>query len=289
MSRSNPNDAARNPSTRWFEFAGGGDGGFVRYYDKETKETVPLGDDQHGSNFVFIVLDELSTVSGWYEPNESAIFANEVRDTRQDTLVVRSFKGGELASGLYTSIKDRIAAVGGHFVSSCYVAYKDGDELRIGNIRFKGAALSAWMDFKKTCPTKKDAQGKSVRGYYVDAVKIKGFAENTKGRITYRVPNFMLFQLSPETNKQAIALDAELQTYLADYLKRPRIEAANLSSPEHVDQETGEVASEAGAGLPDSAPVARRDPRAEQRQRNAASSATPFEEEQVFADADIPF
>lgn len=225
MSRSNPTEATRNPSARWFEFASGADGGFVRYYDKETEQQVSVGE-----TFTFILLDELATVKGWNDASESAIFANEVRDTRQDALVVRSFKGGELATGLYAQIKDRIVAVGGHFVSSCYIAYKDGDELKIGNIRFKGAALSAWMDFKKECPSKKDANGKSVKAYYVDAVKIVGFDQQKKGGTTFRVPKFALAPLSEDTNKQALCLDAELQAYLSDYLKRPRAEAASVNA-----------------------------------------------------------
>jgi hypothetical protein len=232
MSRSNPTEASRNPSTRWFQFASGADGGFVRYYDKEQEKNIPLGDSETGGKFVFILLDELATVSGWHDPSESAIFANEVRDTRQDTLVVKSFNGGELASGLYAQIKDRIVACGGHFVASCYIAYKDGDSLKLGNIRFKGAALSAWMDFKKQCPTKKDANGKSLKAYFVDAVKIEGFDQQRKGGTTFRVPKFALMPLSPETNKQALDLDAELQAFLADYLKRPRVEAAAAAKPE---------------------------------------------------------
>lgn len=238
MSRSNPTEAVRNPSTRWFQFASGADGGFVRYYDKEAKANVPLGDAANGGKFGFLLLDELATVAGWHDPSESAIFANEVRDTRQDTLVVKSFNGGELASGLYASIKDRIVAVGGHFVSSCYIAYKDGDSLKIGNIRFKGAALSTWMDFKKQCPTKKDASGKSIKAYYVDAVKIEGFEQQKKGGTTFRVPKFSLAPLSEESNKQALALDAELQAFLSDYLKRPRAEAAASIAKFEVPQES---------------------------------------------------
>lgn len=230
MSRSNPTEAARNPSTRWFQFASGADGGFVRYYDKDAKANVPLGDAQNGGKFMFILLDELATVNGWHDPSASSIYANEVRDTRQDAFVVKSFKGGELVSGLYASIKDRIGALGGHYVSSCYIAYKDGDVLKLGNIHFKGAALSTWMEFKKQCPTKKDANGKTVKAYYVDAVKIEGFEQQKKGGTTFRVPKFGIAPLSPETNKQAIDLDTELQAFLTDYLKRPRVEAAKAEA-----------------------------------------------------------
>lgn len=236
MSRSNPTDAARNPASRWFEFASGADGGFVRYYDKEAEKNVELG-DMSGGKFSFILLDELATVKGWHDASESGIFSNEVRDTRQDILVVRSFKGGELASGLYANIKDRIVAVGGHFTASCYIAYKDdAGTLRIGNIRFKGAALGIWMDFKKQCHSKKDAAGKNVKAFYIDAIKIEGFEQMKKGGTTFRVPKFSLAPISEETNKQAIALDGELQAFLSDYLKRPRAEAAAAKAeqePEH--------------------------------------------------------
>jgi hypothetical protein len=238
MSRSNPTEGARSPSTRWFSFASGIDGGFVRYYDKDAEKNINLGDAENGGKFLFILLDELATVQGWHDPSESGIFANEVRDTRQETLVVRCFKGGELASGLYANIKDRIVAVGGHFVSSCYIAYKDeADALKIGNIRFKGASLSAWMDFKKQCPTKKDAAGKSIKAYYMDAVKIIGFDQQKKGGTTFRVPQFSLAPLSDATNEIAIGLDAELQAYLSDYLKRPKAEAATVTAKSEAPDE----------------------------------------------------
>jgi hypothetical protein len=86
------------------------------------------------------------------------------------------------------------------------------------------------MEFKKECPSKKDASGKLVKAYYVDAVKIDGFEQQKKGGTTYRVPTFSLVPLSEDTNKQAIGLDAELQAFLADYLKRPRVEAATVAA-----------------------------------------------------------
>lgn len=220
MSRSNPTDGIRNPSTRWFEWAGGNEGGFVRWYNKDTKQYVKCE-----APFTFLVLDELSTVKGWHEPSESSIYANEVRDLSQEALVVKSFKGGELATGLYTSIKDRIVAKGGHYHGSVYVAYKEGGELRIGNLGLKGAAVGAWMEFKKGAGSKKDANGKSVRAYFVDAVTITGYEEAKKGGTTFRIPKFRLQTVAEDTNKQAVALDAELQAFFADYFKRPKAEA----------------------------------------------------------------
>lgn len=221
MSRSNPTDGIKNPSTRWFEWAGGSEGGFVRWYNKDAEKQEKVD-----GPFTFLLLDELATVKGWHEASESGIFANEVRDTRQDVLVVRSFKGGELASGIYQTIRDRIMALGGHFSLSLYLAYKDGDELKLGNLQLKGAALSAWTEFKRSAGTKKDANGKSVRAYFVDAVTISGFEQAKKGGTVYRVPKFALKEVSAGTNQQAISLDAELQSFLAEYLKRPKAEVA---------------------------------------------------------------
>ncbi len=80
MSRSNPNENGNpNPSTRWFEW--NGEHGLVRYYDKQAEQQVEVGDD-----FTFMLLDQLGTVKGWHDASDSGIYANEVKDTRQDVL-----------------------------------------------------------------------------------------------------------------------------------------------------------------------------------------------------------
>lgn len=68
MSRSNPQDTAVNPSTRWFEW--NGETGVVRYYDKAAQRTVDVGDD-----FTFLLLDQLGCVKGWHEPSKSSIYS----------------------------------------------------------------------------------------------------------------------------------------------------------------------------------------------------------------------
>lgn len=221
MSRSNPTEGARNPANRWFNWAGGGDQGYIEWYDKEAKTSRKVD-----GPFTFLLLDELATVKGWHDPSQSGIYANEVRDTRQDALVVKAFKGGELVSGIYATIRDSIAAKGGHFSASLYIAYKDGEHLQLGNLQLKGSALSAWSEFKKAAPTKKDGNGKNVKAYFVDAVVIAGFTDGKKGGTSFRVPRFSLKETSAATNAQALALDTELQAFLADYFKRPKTEAA---------------------------------------------------------------
>jgi hypothetical protein len=228
VSRSNPNENGQpNPSTRWFEW--NGEQGVIRYYDKDAKQNVDVGND-----FTFLLLDQLGKVSGWHEASESGIFSNEVKDTRADVLVVKAFKatGGPLAEGLYKDIKDHVHTLGGQFVASCYIGYKTDDGLAIGNIGFKGAALSAWMDFTKSHRS----------DLYSKAIQINGFTEGKKGRITYRVPVFSVAGTTPETDRAAVGLDAQLQSFLKHYLAKNKRDQVEASAPHVTDEDmpTGE-------------------------------------------------
>src|SRR6185503_6830295 len=142
MSRSNPTENMPNPSQRWFEWNGAE--GHFRYYDKEAKQNVDMPSD-----FTFIVLDRLASVRGWHEQSESGIVSNEVRDTRSEPLVVRSFKGGPIATGIYQSIRDRVANAGGRFTITAYCAFREDGKIKMGGIQLRGAALRAWSDFEK--------------------------------------------------------------------------------------------------------------------------------------------
>ena len=220
MSRSNPGaNGAANPAVRWFTW--NGEHGVIRYYDKDAKKNIDVG-----SEFTFILLDQLGSVRGWHDPSESAIISNEVKDTRQDVMVVKAFKGGLLAEGLYKDIKDRVNAVGGQFVANCYIAFKLDGRLALGSLRFKGAALGAWMDFTQT----------HRADVYTKAVQIHGYTEGKKGRIVFRAPVLKVSELSPETNEAAIALDRELQEFLSGYLKRNKREQVD-APVEHVRDE----------------------------------------------------
>lgn len=205
MSRSNPHENSNpNPATRWFEWSG--ETGVVRYYDKDAKDNVEVGSD-----FSFVLLDQLGSVRGWHEASQSGIYSNEVKDTRQDVMVVKAFKGGTLAEGIYKDIKDRVNAAGGKFHANLYIAYKGDDgTLAIGSLRLKGAALGAWMEFAKA----------NRADIYRKGVRIKGFTEGKHGRVTFRVPTFTLVDLTEASNAAATALDFTLQAFLRSYLKR---------------------------------------------------------------------
>lgn len=213
MSRSNPTENSPNPAVRSFEW--NGEAGTVRYYDKDAKKNVDLGTD-----FTFLLLDEMASVGGWDDSagtKGSAIYSNEVRDTRTDVFVVKSFKGGIIAEGLYASIKNAVAVQGGYFVAKCYIAFKDDTgALAIGSLKFKGAALAAWMEFRK----------QHRAAIYKNAIRIHDFTEGKKGKVVFRVPVMKVAPITPETDAAAVGLDRELQEWLGAYLKRTKKDQA---------------------------------------------------------------
>jgi hypothetical protein len=210
VSRSNPNEnRSPNPAVRWFEW--NGEHGLIRYYDKDTKKNVDVGTD-----FTFILLDQLASVRGWHDDSGSGIYSNEVKDTTQEPLVVKAFKGGTLAEGFYRDIKDRVNRLGGSFNQILYIAFKDGGELKIGVLRFKGSALGAWMEFQKA--------NKAV--LYSKAIRVKGFTEGKKGRVVFRTPVLTIKDIDKDTDRASLALDKELQEYFAGYFKRTKREQA---------------------------------------------------------------
>lgn len=217
MSRSNPTEHSQHPCTRWFEWSGSE--GVIRYYDKSAKQNVEIPD-----GFTFILLDQLATVKGWHDVSDSGIYANEVRDTKQEVMVVKAFKAGTIAEGFYSAIRDRVNAFGGYYVSNCYIAFRnEHGTLALGSLSFKGAALSAWMDF----------QNANRADLYKKSIQIKGHTEGKKGKIVFRTPKFFIREITPETDGQATELDRNLQVYLKGYLSRTKTEQVSQQEEHH--------------------------------------------------------
>lgn len=207
-----------NPSKRWFKWSGGE--GKLSYWDKELKENVEVQ-----TPFMFLVLDTFSTVKGYDESRKEGIYANEVKDTTKQQLVVKV--GNEVvASGLYKDIKANIPK-GGGYAQSVYIAYKgENGKLVIGNITMAGSSFSGgthkpadknmkdievggWLDFCK------------IHGANIEkkAVVLEGKDERmcTNGSVKFYAPKFSLKDVSEETDKEAIALTQELKEYMKAY------------------------------------------------------------------------
>jgi len=203
MSRSNPTEST-NPAQRFFRFDS--TNGKFQYYDKAKKEniSVPLP-------FRFIVLDTLSTIGGYSSTMKTGFWSNEVRNTIEDKLKVKT-KQGVFAEGYYQDFSDSLKAEGGKFVQSVYIAYKSvNKQLIIANVKFIGSNLSKWIEFVK----------ENRASLLKEAVIVRKAEEETNGSNTYQVPVFALTDVAEKTNNQAIELDKELQEHLTTYLEQP--------------------------------------------------------------------
>jgi hypothetical protein len=207
-----------NPSTKFIEWKSN-DKGFS-YYDKETKENVAIP-----LPFKFLVLDELHTVKGWNDASSSQINSNEVKFISRDEMVVKPFKGNEIAKGLYKDIKEKIKAAGGHYVKSVYCMLEDGS---IANLQLKGAACQSYGDF-----TAKTRSRLTDEWVVVDKA-----IDGKKGAVKYTTPGFA-FDKSLSESEADLADEAfnTLEAYLKTYLSKIESESIGVVIEETIEDD----------------------------------------------------
>ena len=93
-------------------------------------------------------ITDLSTFAGFSDADQSGIWANEVRNLSKDLLSVRT-RNGELATGLYKDIADKVKNAGGKFAKSIYCMLLLGKDQEPEFVNFKlyGSAVGPWIDF----------------------------------------------------------------------------------------------------------------------------------------------
>jgi hypothetical protein len=201
MSRS-ANQEISNPSTRFFDWSGSE--GKIKFFDKslgEKGENVFVG-----LPFTFLILDVLTTITGYSDEHQSGFWSNEIRDTRTEELTVRTKQGIE-RKGIYEQVK---TITGAKYTASVYIAWKGSNGLEIGNLKLSGSAIGPFIEFKNQHKQK----------IYDGAVAITNALPKKKGKTEYFEPVFELRTVSEETNAQAVELDRELQEYLKSYFTR---------------------------------------------------------------------
>ena len=189
-----------HPCKKFIDFKG--DKGQFFYYDKATQKQVELS-----CPLYFVVLDELSTITGFNNEFECGVYSNEIHYLDRELMRVRTFKGGKSITGYYKAIKDNIKAIGGKYTKSIYAMMIDkngGTELV--NFRFHGGALQGWID-------KKINAAKFIIG-------VSEFRQEKNGAIKFMVPVFKPYELTEAINEKAVAMDVELQKYLSEYKTR---------------------------------------------------------------------
>lgn len=193
--------------------------GAVNYYDKDQGENIDVP-----VPFEFIVLDQLGTIKGWSDADNSGYWSNEVKSSGSDPFTVRTSKGVK-ATGLWKEIKTDAAVSGAKFNASVYIAHKSGDGLVTSNIVFSGASLNAWIEFIQA--NKGVMKGKNK-------VVLSGFSDAKKGSVKYQVPVFEAIEITSDEVEIATELDKELQAYFADYFNYKPAEEDSQSSTNDV-------------------------------------------------------
>ncbi len=216
-----------NPAKYFLEWKS--DHGCFQYYDKEREEKIKVD-----LPFRFLVLKEMHTVKGWNDASDSAIYSNEVKFIGSQDLHVRSFKGGEIATGLYSEIKHLIHAAGGYYTKSIYIMTESNN---IFNIQLKGSAVGEWSEFTK----------KSKARLADEWVSVTGAEQRKKGNINYTVPVFKYDQsLDQESASKADKVYAELDMYMKAYLQADQedkiVDAIkNEYNPEYREEEDSDL------------------------------------------------
>jgi len=196
-----PEKKSSNPATKFLEWKSN-DKCFA-YYDRELKENIKLP-----LPLKFVILEHYHTVKGWNDASESGIYANEVLYTGSEELNVKSFKGGDIAKGLYKDIRSKIIDSGGKYHRSIYAVTND---LEIINISFKGAAVSEYSNF---------IEKHSDKCFTTNWIEIKDVVEGKKGAVKFTSPSFSLGAKIKDASKLQPFAET-LQSYMNEYMPKP--------------------------------------------------------------------
>lgn len=209
----NQTEGTSNPATKFLQWKSN-DKCFA-YYDKNKGENVLIN-----LPFKFQFLEHFHTVKGWNDASESGIYSNEVKFISKEELKVKSFKGGDIAEGLYSEIRGKIRDAGGKYFRSVYVINEEGE---IINLQFKGAVVSAYSDFMNEHENK-------VEGNWI---VINEAEDKKKGATKYSVPIFEIGKAFTKSEMQ-LADDKykDIVNYFDKYTKDVEVE-----EPETVEED----------------------------------------------------
>jgi hypothetical protein len=217
MSLSRP--VTQNPAVRFYDWSGSR--GELSHWDKEKQERIPVK-----LPFKFIVLDELHTVTGYSDADQSGYWSNEVRRTTDD-LTVRTKRGVKYVGPYKDGRGIRQVPADSKYAKSVYITQKLDGEWVLANLKLSGAALTAWIDLSG----KHRTEG--------NIIALVGSTEGSKGATKFQIPTIE-FGGAPDGDTLQVAtdLDATLQSYLDIYLTAPKYDdnAEPLSTDEAMDK-----------------------------------------------------
>ena len=188
-----------NPVWFFFDWKSDKEGktGTFKWRNKELAQEVNVMPEQ------FILLSQISCIKGWDEKTQSKIYSNEIISTKDEDLIVKSFKSTEpLFNGKYN--KNAIEAMGGKFNKGIIVL--EGKNLV--EYFMQWGALFQWNE---------DINQIDTNEFKVKFDKIE---ERKKGAVTYYIPRFIKGDvITPEEKTQAFAMVSLLQDYRWEWQK----------------------------------------------------------------------
>jgi hypothetical protein len=203
-------EAVKSPVTKYVTWSSNDK--CFSYYDRENKVNVNLKLPVRIIHF-----RDFASIKGFDDRSQSSIYSNEVTSVKNEPLVVRSFKGGELIKGLYADIKLKLKELGGKYNMSMY-AMVEGE---LVNISIGGAILQHWSDFSK------DNRGKFLTNY----INVDSALDLKKGSVKYSVPVFSLGEvIPPSVSNNADVLDDELLEFFKKRKKQASEENAAIET-----------------------------------------------------------
>lgn len=206
----NQTEGSSNPATKFLQWKSN-DKCFA-YYDKNKGNNIniPLP-------FKFQFLEHFHTIKGWNDASESGIYSNEVKFISKEELKVRSFKGGDIAEGLYSEIRSKVRDAGGKYFRSVYAINEDGE---IINLQFKGAVVSAYSDFCN------ENEATKFENHWIE---INDVENKKKGATKYSVP---IFEIGKVFTKSEMSLADEkyqdIVNYFDKYTKEIEVEEESV-------------------------------------------------------------
>lgn len=205
MSRTNKTlDGPIHPCKLWLQWSS--DGSIWKAWNKETKQN----DYYEASSLKFIVLDVLSTLTGYNDKAQKGYYANEVRSLKDP---FRLMCDGKLMSeATWAEIKPMFSDV--KFTASVYVMCKGEGipEYTLANMKLSGASLGSWIEFVR--------QVGGNRALYENiVVGVLEVGSDKKGKVEYSYPIFQVVgrTLTEQASAKADELDIQLQQYLDHY------------------------------------------------------------------------
>lgn len=193
--------------------------GKFRYYDTESKQRKFIDD----TTFNFVVLDQLSNVSGWVS-DLGVCRAEETHNLNASPIEVKSWKDGKsttVKKGMYKDIKDGLKTMGIKYRKIVYGMIVFSDEFSTGSIvklDLGGCAMSQWIESNIN-------DGNEVSFGLAEEVQLNKM-------VSYKKPTFKVSTPTEDVLSEAKEIDRELQEFFDS-----RKQKVSVAKEENVSEE----------------------------------------------------